>query len=497
MSEPRPAALVVLAAGEGTRMRSRVPKVLHSIAGRSLLDYVLAAVEPLKADRTLVVVGHGRDQVAATLPAGVAPVVQEKQNGTGHAVRMALAAADPPRSDDVVIVVPGDTPLLSAETLHALLARHRDTGAVATLLTAVVDDPYGYGRVVRDGGRVRAVVEERDADDATRAIREVATSVYAFDAGPLGAALARVGTHNAQGEEYLPDVVGLLVAGGEVVVAHTTPDPQETAGVNDRVQLAEAGRIVRDRLVRRAMRAGVTVVDPASTWLDASVTLEPDVTLLPGCQLHGRTTVGPGATVGPDCTLTDTVVGPGATVRRSTCEQAEIGPDASVGPYTYLRPGTRLGPGARAGAYVEMKAAEVGAGSKVPHLSYVGDATVGERSNIGCGTVFVNYDGVAKHRTVVGDSVRIGSDTMLVAPVEVGDGAYTAAGSVITQDVPPGAMGVGRARQRTIEGWVERRRAGTPSAEVAAGARARVTAGQATAGEPGADVEGDDERGRS
>lgn len=491
MSEPRPALLVVLAAGEGTRMRSRVPKVLHRVAGRSLLDHVLAAVEPLKADRTLVVVGHGRDQVGATLPAGVTPVVQHERNGTGHAVRTALAAADPLRPDDMVVVVPGDTPLLSPATLHALAARHRDAAAVATLLTAVVDDPHGYGRVVRDGGRVRAVVEESDADDATRAIREVATSVYAFDAGPLGAALARVGTHNAQGEEYLPDVVGLLAAAGEVVVAHPAPDPRETAGVNDRAQLAEAGRVVRDRLVRRAMRAGVTVVDPATTWLDASVTFEPDVTLLPGCQLHGRTSVGEGATVGPDCTLTDTVVGPGATVRRSTCEQAEIGPRAAVGPYTYLRPGTRLGPGARAGAYVEMKAAEVGADSKVPHLSYVGDATVGERSNIGCGTVFVNYDGVAKHRTVVGDDVRIGSDTMLVAPVEVGDGAYTAAGSVITQDVPAGAMGVGRARQRTIEGWVERRRAGTPSARAAAAARAR-----AAAGEPGTHVDGDDEGGR-
>jgi len=466
VSDVRPAAVVVLAAGEGTRMRSRTPKVLHPLLGRTMLGHVLAACAPLAARRTLVVVGHGRDEVSATLPDGVQAVVQAKQRGTGHALRVALESA--PDAAGTVLVVPGDTPLLTAPTLARLLAVHHESGAAATLLTTVVPDPTGYGRVIRaDDGTVARIVEHKDATEPERAVAEINTSVYAFAIEPLRAALGKLSTDNAQGEEYLPDVVGMYVDAGLPVVAVTT-DPAETGGVNDRAQLAAAGRVLRDRVLTGWMRAGVSVLDPATVWVDVDVELAPDVTVLPNVQLHGVTRVAEGARIGPDCTLVDTVVGPGASVVRAHCDRAEIGPGATVGPYCYLRPGARLGPGAKAGTYVEIKAAEIGEGSKVPHLSYVGDATIGAHTNIGAATVFVNYDGVAKHRTTIGDHARTGADNMFVAPVTVGDGAYTAAGSVISSDVPPGALGVGRARQRNIEGWVERRRAGTAAAEAAA-----------------------------
>ena len=458
------AAVVVLAAGEGSRMKSARPKVLHEIGGRSLLGHVLHAVAPLGARETVVVVGHGRGLVTAAL-ASIAPdataVVQAEQNGTGHAVRLALDAV--PDLDGTVLVLCGDTPLICTETLQGLLDAH--VGGT-TMLTTVLDDPTGYGRVVRDdSGAVRGIVEQRDADDAQRAIAEVNAGVYAFDAGALRAALNRLSTDNAQGEEYLTDVVGLMVADRLPVSAHQAGDPVEAAGVNDRVQLAAAGVALRDRAVERLQRSGVTVVDPATTWIDATVECEPDAVVAPYTILRGTTRIAAGATVGPYANLTDTTVAAGAEVLAATCIGAEIGPDAKVGPYTYLRPGTRLGRGAKAGGFVEMKNAVLGDESKVPHLSYVGDATIGERSNIGAATVFVNYDGTRKHHTVVGDDVRVGSDTMLVAPVTIGDTAYTAAGSVITSDVPPGALGVGRARQRNIEGWVERRRSADADGE--------------------------------
>lgn len=495
MSDAPLAAVVVLAAGQGTRMKSATPKVLHAMCGRTLLGHVLAAVDPLEPGESLVVIGHAREEVARHLveqhPRSRA-VVQEEQNGTGHAVRLALDAA--PGVEGVVLVVPGDAPLLSTETLGRLLARHAEIDAAATLLTAELPDPSGYGRVVRDAdGQVSAIVEERDADEKTRGIAEVNTSVYAFDAAKLRAALTRITTDNAQGEEYLTDAVGLLVADDEVVVSVVADDWRETVGVNDRAQLAAARRMMRDRLLAFWMREGVTVTDPETTWLGVNVRLEADATVHQNTQLHGHTLIRSGAVVGPNCTLTNTLVDEGASVVNSVCDGAEIGPGATVGPFTYLRPGTRLGPGAKAGAYVEMKAAQVGADSKVPHLSYVGDAEIGERSNIGAATVFVNYDGVEKHRTRVGDDVRIGSDTMLVAPVEIGDGAYTAAGSVITDDVSPGAMAIGRARQRNIDGWVERKRAGTRSAEAAQRAALRAEQGTATA--PGEDGKQDGDQG--
>jgi bifunctional UDP-N-acetylglucosamine pyrophosphorylase/glucosamine-1-phosphate N-acetyltransferase len=369
------------------------------------------------------------------------------------------------------VVLPGDAPLITTGTLQLLLHRHAETAAAATLLAAEVADPTGYGRIVRDSdGHITAIVEERDADAATKQVREVGTSMYAFDIAKLRAALARVTTDNAQGEEYLTDVVGILVADREVVAAVTTSE-QEVLGVNDRAQLAQVRRAMRDRIVEHWMREGVTIIDPQTTWMGVRVTLEADCVIHQNTQLHGATHVSAFAEVGPDSTLRNTFVGRGASVVKSQCTGAEIGADATVGPYSYLRPGTKLGPGTKAGAFVEMKNAIVGAESKVPHLSYVGDAEIGERSNIGAATVFVNYDGTEKHKTTVGDDVRIGSDTMLVAPVSIGDGAYTAAGSVISEDVPPGALGVGRAKQHTVEGWVERRRPGSPAADAARRAR--------------------------
>jgi bifunctional UDP-N-acetylglucosamine pyrophosphorylase/glucosamine-1-phosphate N-acetyltransferase len=469
VNDARPAAVTILAAGEGTRMRSKTPKVLHGLGGRSMLGHALDAARGVDPAYLLVVVGHAHDLVSAEVcrhdPAA-RPVVQQPQNGTGHAVRLALEEV--PDLAGTVIVIPGDAPLLTADTLRTLVEQHQTAGNAATLLTASRPDATGYGRVLRDeAGAVLAVVEDRDATPQQRLVREVATSVYAFEADRLRAALGQLSTDNAQGEEYLTDVIGLLVAAGRGVGAVVAADWTETTGVNDRVQLAAARAALRDRLLRGWMLAGVTVTDPATTWLGVDVVLEPDVTVHQNTQLHGHTVIRSGAVVGPNTTLTDTEVGADATVLATTATGATIGPAATVGPYTYLRPGTRLGRGAKAGAYVEMKAADIGDGAKVPHLSYVGDAAVGARSNVGAATVFVNYDGARKHRTVVGEDARIGSDTMLVAPVTVGDGAYTAAGSVITDDVPPGAMGVGRARQRNIDGWVGRRRPGSAAAAAA------------------------------
>ena len=461
---------IVLAAGEGTRMRSTRPKPLHMMCGRPMVMHVIAALERLQPTHTALVVGHGAEQVTKKVQdlapswANVVFVEQARQRGTGDAAAIGMTAfpGDDLDDDSTVVVVPGDTPLLLPHTLDELVATHVANGSAATLLTSVVEDPTGYGRVITGkDGRVVRIVEQRDASPDERAINEVATSIYAFRRDLLGPALRSITPDNAQGELYLTDVVGLHRAAGLPVHAHVVPDAVETMGINDRVQLGQARALLRDRIVEQHQRAGVTVVDPLTTWIDVGVRLEQDVVVHPGTQLHGRTTIRAGAVVGPDTTLTDTEVGEGAHVVKSHCTGAVIDATAEVGPYTYLRPGTRLGVKSKAGAFVEIKASAVGDGSKVPHLSYVGDATIGEGSNIGAATVFVNYDGRDKHQTVVGSDVRIGSDTMLVAPVEIGDGAYTAAGSVITDDVPAGALGVGRARQRNIEGWVERKRGRT------------------------------------
>jgi bifunctional UDP-N-acetylglucosamine pyrophosphorylase/glucosamine-1-phosphate N-acetyltransferase len=483
---PRPPdVVVVLAAGAGTRMRSATPKVLHAIGGRTLLGHAVATARGLDPAHLVVVVGHGREAVAphvAAVDPGAVVAVQDEQHGTGHAVQCALAAVPAAESGQplTVVVTYADVPLLETATLAALVADHERSGSAATVLTADVADPTGYGRVLRDPTdphQVAAIVEHRDATADQLAVTEINSGIYAFDEAVLRDALGRITRDNDQGELYLTDVLALVRADGRRTGAVALADPWQTEGVNDRVQLATLGRELNDRVLRRWMREGVTVVDPSSTWVDVTVVLEPDVTLLPGTQLHGGTTVAAGAVIGPDSTLRDCRIGPGATVIRSHAVEAELQEQASCGPFCYLRPGAVIGPRARAGAFVEVKASFIGPGSKVPHLTYVGDAQLGEGVNIGAASVFVNYDGARKHRTVIGDHARVGSDTMLVAPVTVGAGAYTAAGSVITQDVPPGAMAVARARQRNVEGWVDRRRAGTASAAAAAQARATPAPG--------------------
>ncbi|NGO78315.1 bifunctional UDP-N-acetylglucosamine diphosphorylase/glucosamine-1-phosphate N-acetyltransferase GlmU [Streptomyces sp. YC504] len=471
MSANSPAAVVVLAAGEGTRMKSRTPKVLHEICGRTLVGHVVTAARELSPQELVVVVGHGREQVAAHL-AEIDPAartaVQEQQNGTGHAVRMGLEPLGG-AVDGTVIVVCGDTPLLTGATLKKLAETHVADGNAVTVLTAEMPDATGYGRIVRDGvsGAVTAIVEHKDASESQRAIREINSGVFAFDGRLLADALGKVRTDNSQGEEYLTDVLGILREAGHRVGASVAGDHREISGINNRVQLSEARRILNDRLLTEAMLAGVTVVDPASTFVDATVTFEPDALVHPGTQLLGRTHVAAGAEVGPNCRLTDTKVGADARVDNAVAYSSEIGEGASVGPFAYLRPGTRLGVKAKIGTYVETKNATIGEGTKVPHLSYVGDATIGDYTNIGAASVFVNYDGEAKHHTTVGSHCKTGSDNMFVAPVTVGDGAYTAAGSVITKDVPAGSLAVARGQQRNIEGWVARKRPGSAAAKAA------------------------------
>jgi bifunctional UDP-N-acetylglucosamine pyrophosphorylase / glucosamine-1-phosphate N-acetyltransferase len=469
VTEQVPAVAIVLAAGEGTRMMSQTPKVLHGFAGRSMLAHALAAVDGADVSSSWVVIGYGRADVAAhlaQLPTKATTVVQSEQRGTAHAVRIALAQIEPVPSE-TVLVLSGDTPLLRPETLRTVLDAHHSAGAAGTMLTSTVADPTGYGRVIRAAdGTVERVVEQVDASADELAVREVSALVYAFDGALLRAALDRVSSANTKGEEYLPDVVGILRADGHVIIAVPAPE-SETAGVNDRVQLAAAARSYNDRLLEQHMRAGVTVLDPATTWVDADVVLEPDVTLLPGVELRGQTEVAAGAVVGPYTTLEDTTVGVASRVERAVCRGARIGANVTVGPFAYLRPGAVLSDGAHIGTYVEIKNSEIGRASKVPHLSYVGDATIGEGSNVGASSVFVNYDGAAKHHSTVGDHVRIGSDNMIVAPVTIGDGAYTGAGTVVREDVPPGALAVSSGPQRNIKGWVADRRPNTPSAVAA------------------------------
>ncbi|MET9418047.1 bifunctional UDP-N-acetylglucosamine diphosphorylase/glucosamine-1-phosphate N-acetyltransferase GlmU [Streptomyces klenkii] len=483
MSANRPAAVVVLAAGEGTRMKSATPKVLHAICGRSLVGHVVAASRELDPEHLVVIVGHAREQVSAHLAQidpEVRTAVQYEQNGTGHAVRMGLEELSNSgiALDGTVVVVCGDTPLLTGATLRTLSDTHAADGNAVTVLTAEVPDSTGYGRIVRDGGgAVTAIVEHKDASDEQRAIREINSGVFAFDAQLLTDALGKVRTDNSQGEEYLTDVLGILREAGHRVGAAVADDHREILGINNRVQLAEARKLLNERLLHAAMMSGVTVVDPASTWIDVTVSFEADVLVHPGTQLTGSTSLAAGSEVGPNTRLADTAVGAGARVDNTVADSALIGEGASVGPFAYLRPGTKLGAKSKAGAYVEMKNAEIGEGTKVPHLSYVGDATIGEYSNIGAASVFVNYDGVNKHHTTIGSHCRTGSDNMFVAPVTIGDGAYTAAGSVITKDVPPGSLAVARGQQRNIEGWVARKRPGSAAAQAASAAH-RETDGE-------------------
>lgn len=460
--------VIILAAGDGTRMKSRQAKVLHRVAGRSLLGHVLAAVNHLNPEQIRIVVGANRDSVEEHI-AQISPlahtVFQEKRGGTGHATQLALAESSP---QGTVLVLAGDTPMLTGKSLSTFLKAHNEGNFAASVLTAEHPDPTGYGRIIRDeNDELSKIVEERDASEDQKFIVEINSGVYAFDGAKLVDAIGQITNSNSQGELYLTDVIGILKNSGDSIAAIMLDDFTEILGVNDRAQLAESAALLRDRINDQWMREGVTIIDPTTTWIDATAKLSSDVTLHPGSAILGVTTVATGAVIGPRTTLTDCVVKEGAAVLESIATNTIIGEGAAVGPFTYLRSGSVLGDNSKAGAFVEIKNSTVGASSKVPHLSYVGDATIGEGTNIGAATIFVNYDGVEKHHTTIGDHARIGSDTMLVAPVSIGDGAYTAAGSVITEDVPAGAIGVGRAKQRNVIGWVMRKRAGTLSAKAA------------------------------
>ena len=460
--------VIVLAAGEGTRMKSALPKVLHPIAGHPIVDHVINATAPLHAKELRVVVGASRELVEAHLLSrypGTTIVVQEQRNGTGHAVQVALEGAP---QIGTVLILAGDTPLLTSVTLQEFFDAHTGLEIDASVLSAFVPDPFGYGRIVRaEDGSLDGIIEERDADPLQKEIDEINTGVYLFDIAVLRSALAGLKSGNSQGELHLTDVLGLIKAAGKSALAIRSNDYTETLGANDRSQLAQCAAIMRDRINDIHMKNGVSIIDPTTTWIDLGVEIAAEVSIHPGSAITGTTKIESGATIGPRTTLDNVVVGVGASVIESRVAESVIAAGANVGPFSFIRPGTTLAEGSKVGAYVEVKNSSIGSGSKVPHLSYVGDATIGSGTNIGAATIFVNYDGVEKHETTIGNDVRIGSDTMLVAPVSVGDGAYTAAGSVITEDVPAGSIGVARAKQRNVLGWVLRKRAGSKSAESA------------------------------
>jgi bifunctional UDP-N-acetylglucosamine pyrophosphorylase / glucosamine-1-phosphate N-acetyltransferase len=485
-NQHREAAVVVLAAGAGTRMRSDTPKVLHSLAGRTMLAHALHAVAKAAPQHLVVVVGKDREQVAPAveqlagdLGRSIDIAVQDQQLGTGHAVACGLAAL-PADFTGIVVVTSGDVPLLDADTLADLIATHSAEPAAATVLTTTLPDPTGYGRVLRTQDReVIGIVEQADASPSQQAITEVNAGVYAFDITALRSALSRLRSDNAQQEQYLTDVISIVRSDGHVVRAKHVDDSTLVAGVNDRVQLAELGGELNRRIVAAHQRAGVTIVDPATTWIDVDVTVGRDTVIHPGTQLLGTTRIGGRCVIGPDTTLADVTVGDAASVVRTHGGQSVIGDGAAVGPFAYLRPGTVLGADGKLGAFVETKNSTIGASTKVPHLTYVGDADIGEHSNIGASSVFVNYDGENKSRTTIGSHVRTGSDTMFVAPVNIGDGAYTGAGTVVRDDVPPGALAVSAGPQRNIEGWVERKRPSSKAAEAARKARENSPEAQA------------------
>ena len=479
MSAPRPAAVIVLAAGEGTRMKSDIPKVLHTIGGRSLVGHAVAAARGTEPSHLAVVVRHQRERVAAHI-AEIAPDAtiadQDEVKGTGRAAECALEML-PGDLSGTVLVTYGDVPLLATQTLTELTTAHEQGGNAVTVLTAVVPNPTGYGRILRDAaGSVAGIIEHKDAlkareegtehKDAVE-IREINSGIYAFDAAVLRESLAKVTTDNAQGEKYLTDVLGLAREAGGRVEAHTIDDLMQTEGVNDKVQLAAMGRELNKRIVEQAMRDGAIVIDPATTFVDVEVTIGRDTVVHPNTQLRGATTIGANCEIGPDTTLVDTEVGDGASVVRTQAQLAKVGDEATVGPFSFLRPGTELGAKGKIGGFVETKNAQIGDGAKVPHLTYCGDAVIGEGANIGAGTIFANYDGVNKHVTHVGAHSFVGSDSVLIAPVTIAPGAYVAAGSAVDGDVNSGQIAVARGRQRNIDGWVERRRSGTKTHEAA------------------------------
>jgi bifunctional UDP-N-acetylglucosamine pyrophosphorylase/glucosamine-1-phosphate N-acetyltransferase len=444
---------VVMAAGQGTRMRSRRPKVLHEICGRPMVLWPVEAALEAGASKVVVVRSPDHD-LADSLPDGVVTAVQKKPDGTGGAVAAALGDT----GDGAIVILSADVPLVSAEEISALVSEHEKSGNVATMLTTDLDDPSGYGRVVRaEDGSVQRVVETKNPGDASAAeleISEVNTGIFCFEKAALAAALKKIKTDNAQGEKYLPDVLPLLSDQG--IGARVVDNPELVLGVNDRRQLAQVQALAQQRILAGHMLAGVTIVDPGTTLVDAGVEIGEDSTIEPATYLRGATSIGSGSHIGPNSTIIDARIGDDVTIRHSYIDRAILDNGTNVGPFAYLRPDAHLHEGAKAGTFVEIKNSEIGAGAKVPHLSYIGDADIGERSNMGAGTITANYDGTNKHRTTIGADVKSGVDVSFVAPVEVGDAAWTAAGSIITKDVPPGALGVARQRQKNVEDYAER-----------------------------------------
>lgn len=466
-----PAAVIVLSAGDGTRMKSRRNKALHAIGGRTLVGHAVSAAVGTGAQYVAVVVRAQKESVAAAAREVSEDIVVAEQDdvyGTGRAAECGLLAL-PEDLSGTVLVTTGDTPLLTAETLQQLTEEHERAACAVTVLTGVLPDAAGYGRIVRDEqGSVQAIVEHKQATAEQRKIGEFNSGIFAFDAAVLRDALAEVGVHAEAGEKYLTDVVEIAVRRGLRVSGHVLGDLWQTEGVNDKAQLARLGKELNRRTLDALMReSGAIVIDPDTTWVDVGVSVGQDTVIHPGCQLHGATSIGADCTIGPDTTLTDTEVRDGASVIRTVAQLALIGDEATVGPFSYLRPGTELGRGGKIGGFVETKNAQIGDGAKVPHLTYCGDATIGEGSNIGAGTIFANYDGVAKSRTTIGKHSFVGSNSVIVAPVHIADGAYVAAGSTVIKDVAPGELGISRAEQRNVAGWVGRKREGTASADAA------------------------------
>ena len=463
-------AVVVLAAGDGTRMRSATPKVMHEIAGLPLLGHALATASSVGAKYVIPVIRHQKDKLEAYIDAfypSVHIAHQDEIPGTGRALECGLNVL-PDGFNGAVVVTSADVPLLDVQTIEAMLEVHLSSGAGATVLTAVFEDPSGYGRVVRtDSGEFSSIVEHRDATEEELEINEVNAGVYVFDFALVKDALTKIASQNAAGEKYLTDALTEIVKSGNKVQALAVRDNYLVAGINTRVQLQQVASELNARICQAWMLAGVTILDPNSTFIDITAVIGEDVTLLPGTYLKGITSIGSGSVIGPEVTIHDSQIGSNVSIKKSDINGSVIEDEATVGPFSYLRPGTHLGAGGKIGTFVETKNAVIGAGSKIPHLSYVGDATIGEHSNIGAGTIFANYDGVNKHQTVIGSHVRTGSHNVFVAPVEISDGAYTAAGTVVRKDVAAGDLAMNVAPQRSIANWVLEKRAETSSAAAA------------------------------
>lgn len=441
---------VVMAAGKGTRMKSKLPKVMHSLAGKTLLEHVLDILKHAGIKHPLVVVGHGREGIEARIQQRAEIVVQEEQLGTGHAIMQAIPFL---KDAQTVLVLSGDQPLLKPETLLALVEMHQAQGASATVLTASMDQPFGYGRIIKDGENLVKIIEEKDATSVEREIKEINTGTYCFKASALISALTKITTQNAQGEYYLTEVFEVFSNLKEKMLTYLTSDSHEALGINSRGQLAEAEAILRKNILEHWMAEGVTLIDPTSTFIDAEVELTQDVTILPFTRLIGKTRIEEDAVIGPQTSLENCVVGRGAEVVYTVAKDAVIGERCRIGPYTYLRPGTNLEAEVKIGDFVEIKNSWIGKGAKIPHLSYIGDAQIGKSANIGAGTITCNYDGVNKHTTKIGDYAFIGSNTNLVAPIEVGEHAVTGAGSTITKNVPAESLAVERSHQVIKEHW--------------------------------------------